>query len=511
MKNKSKGGLWPSAACICFIFFFTFIFIPAPVASAAGDLTLSVIADSNNVPIGGDVKFTIQMSDASAADLCAFAFKIVLPDGLAYKPGTGSIAANFQNKTGMAIVEFDEEPFLMASGFGVNPYNGSAIDVALFTCEAIAAGQMQVTLTDVQLLNEEALEIPSAVAPAYVTVTQASVTAAPPASNDRQGQSNGSTAGAQPGGSGDNPAGDLQSQSGGASADVLQDTTGASVDYPQDTPGGNLSNTQSDRQEQSTGATSDAPPKISGQESSAAHGENVDQTQPADTSTSSPQGGQFDTNAAATNAANSANSANSADVAAWINPFADVMASDWFYDSVAWVNINSLMFGAEQTLFNPDGPMTRAMLVSVLYRHAGSPAVGGGGSPAANGGGAFAGSFADVPEGEWYAGAVAWAAAYDIAKGVSASEFSPGENITREQIAALFFRYAEHRGADVSARGDLNQFSDSNAISEYAAGAIAWAAASGIITGKPGGLLDPQAVATRAEVAAILRRYANTY
>ena len=152
------------------------------------------------------------------------------------------------------------------------------------------------------------------------------------------------------------------------------------------------------------------------------------------------------------------------------------------------------MGGVSATEFAPQGTMTRAMIVTVLYREAGSPAV------------AEASSFSDVPAGEWYSDAVAWAAHNSIVGGVGDNKFDPNGNITREQMATILYRYASGKDIDTSARADLSAFPDAQNVSSYALDAMKWAVAEGLVNGSDGKLL-PQGNATRAQVATILMRF----
>ena len=178
----------------------------------------------------------------------------------------------------------------------------------------------------------------------------------------------------------------------------------------------------------------------------------------------------------------------------WKNPFADVAESDWFYDAVRYANENGLFAGVSDTEFAPDTAMTRGMLVTVLWRAEGEPSAG-------------ASAFADVPADAYYAKAVAWANANGIVQGYDASAFGPDDFITREQIAAIFQRYAGFKGMETSESGDLSQFGDAGKVSAWAQGNVSWAVGVGLISGKGDGVLDPLGSATRAEVAAILQRF----
>ena len=175
-------------------------------------------------------------------------------------------------------------------------------------------------------------------------------------------------------------------------------------------------------------------------------------------------------------------------------PFTDVQESSWFYDAVAYVYGNGLMNGMTDTAFAPGVTMTRGMLVIILYRMAGSPAVSG------------AAGFGDVPAGAYYADAVAWAAANGIVTGYDAGTFAPDAPITREQLAAILYRCAGASGDNAA----LDGFTDAASVSGYASGAMAWAVDTGLITGMGDGTLAPQGSATRAQTAVILMRFAKT-
>ena len=179
--------------------------------------------------------------------------------------------------------------------------------------------------------------------------------------------------------------------------------------------------------------------------------------------------------------------------AAPADEFSDVSQNDWFYDAVNYAVENKLMNGVGGGIFAPNDPMTRAMLVTVLWRYEGSPEEGKNG-------------FADIPDGQWFTKAVAWAAANGIVGGVGGNRFDPNGSITREQIAAIFYRYAKSKGIDTSKSGDLSRFPDNAEISSWAGQALAWTVAEGIIGGSNGKLL-PQGNATRAQVATIFMRY----
>lgn len=184
----------------------------------------------------------------------------------------------------------------------------------------------------------------------------------------------------------------------------------------------------------------------------------------------------------------------------WVNPFRDVTESDWFYDDVRFANQNGLFNGVEKDLFAPEEPMTRGMLVTVLWRLDGETAP------------KTATTFTDVDANAYYADAVAWAAGSGIVNGIGGNKFDPEGNVTREQIAAILFRYASLKGVDTAARANLATFPDAEKTSAYAHDALSWAVAAELVKGTKEGstiYLDPQGSATRAQVAAILSRYAQ--
>ena len=175
-------------------------------------------------------------------------------------------------------------------------------------------------------------------------------------------------------------------------------------------------------------------------------------------------------------------------------PFTDVSTSDWFYNDVAFVYENGLFSGTDSRSFSPNASMTRAMLVTVLYRLEGEPTVTG------------RSSFTDVRSGAYYEKAVIWAAANGIVTGTDSTSFSPDAKVTREQLAAILYRYAQYRKLDTDASAKLNSFTDADSVSAYASEALGWAVSEGLINGASGKLM-PKGDATRAQVAAILHRF----
>lgn len=176
-------------------------------------------------------------------------------------------------------------------------------------------------------------------------------------------------------------------------------------------------------------------------------------------------------------------------------PFADVPSGSWYYDDVAYVYDTGLMTGLTATAFGPNLSTTRGMIVTILWRMENEPAAKHG-CP-----------FADVRRGSYYEQAIAWASENGIVTGFDASTFAPDRAITREQLAAILFRFAAYRGMDaVTLRENLSSFQDQAAISAYAVSALNWAVGEGLMQGT-GDKLEPTGSATRAQVAAMLRRF----
>ena len=181
------------------------------------------------------------------------------------------------------------------------------------------------------------------------------------------------------------------------------------------------------------------------------------------------------------------------------NPFTDVSEKDWFYGDVMFVYENGLMLGTSKTLFSPHGTATCGMMATILWRMEGSPAPKG------------KNSFTDVEAGKWYADAITWTAENGIFAGYGKDKFGPDDPITREQLAAIFYRYADYKGYDLTVKGNLDKFKDADKITDYAKTAMQWAVGSSLVKGKSGNLLDPQGTATRAEIAAMLHRFIEKY
>lgn len=175
-------------------------------------------------------------------------------------------------------------------------------------------------------------------------------------------------------------------------------------------------------------------------------------------------------------------------------PFTDISTEDWYAEAVKFVYDNGLMAGTSDTTFSPNETTTRGMIVTILYRLEGEPA-------------AVASNFQDVPAGQYYADAVAWASANGIVSGYGDGLFGPNDTITREQMASILYRYAQYKDYDVTASNDLSGFTDVSSVNSYAASAMQWANAEDLITGVSSTKLDPQGSAIRAQVASILMRF----
>ena len=180
-----------------------------------------------------------------------------------------------------------------------------------------------------------------------------------------------------------------------------------------------------------------------------------------------------------------------------VSNFVDTNPNEWYHNGVHYCVENGLMNGIGGGKFNPNGTTTRAMIVTILWRMNGSPAAGASG-------------FADVPANEWYAQAVSWAASCGIVTGYNATTFGPNDSITREQLAAIFYRYANSQGLDVSAQSALAGFTDVGNISDWALTSIRWANSVGLVNGRTSTTIVPGGTATRAESASIIQRFCET-
>ena len=185
--------------------------------------------------------------------------------------------------------------------------------------------------------------------------------------------------------------------------------------------------------------------------------------------------------------------ASSAFRSTWGNPFRDVAPGAWYEEAVRYVYEAGLMQGTTGTTFSPGRTSNRGQIAAILHRLEGSPRAG---TP----------PFTDVAADSYCADAVAWAEKNNIVRGFEDGTFRPEGRITRQQLAAILFRYLEHRGADTAGRADLSRFSDTAAVADYAREAMAWAVSAGLLQGRSDGTLDPAGSATRAQTAVILQR-----
>ena len=178
-----------------------------------------------------------------------------------------------------------------------------------------------------------------------------------------------------------------------------------------------------------------------------------------------------------------------------VNPFTDVSEKDWFYNDAMFVYKNGLMLGTSKTLFSPHGTVTRGMMATILWRMEGSLAP------------KDENSFTDVEAGMWYADAITWTTENGIFAGYSKDKFGPDDPITREQLTAILYRYADYKGYKLTVMENLDKFEDADKITDYAKMVMQWAVGNGLIKGKSENLLDPQGTATRAEISAMLHRF----
>ena len=181
-------------------------------------------------------------------------------------------------------------------------------------------------------------------------------------------------------------------------------------------------------------------------------------------------------------------------------PYSDVSRDAWYYNSVKYVYEKGLMTGLNPFTFGSGDPLARAQFAIILHRMNGTPAVD------------YTARFRDVGEGIWYTDAILWAADTDVVTGYSNGNFGPGDNINREQMAVMMYRYAAYKGYDTSVKADFGQYQDAGRVSDFAQEAMQWAVGEQIITGKYNETqLDPQGNASRAECATIMMRFMERY
>lgn len=178
-------------------------------------------------------------------------------------------------------------------------------------------------------------------------------------------------------------------------------------------------------------------------------------------------------------------------------PFGDVAPGTWYYDAVQYAYEHGLMSGTGEGQFSPDLATSRGMIVTILYRLAGGPAVSGGAA------------FPDVAQGDWYASGVAWASANGVVSGYPDGTFGPNDPITREQMTAILYQFARSQGKLDSGRADLSAFADADAISSWAQESMSWAVAKGLIGGVSADMLSPGGSTTRSQAAVILTAFSK--
>lgn len=181
-----------------------------------------------------------------------------------------------------------------------------------------------------------------------------------------------------------------------------------------------------------------------------------------------------------------------------LTPFTDIKSTDWFYPFVEYTYNNNLITGMSETEFRPSSNLTRAQFATILYRMNGEVS-------------SYEEKFADVPGGEWYSEAITWAANAGIVSGYNETTFGTNDKITREQMAAMMFRYATYKGYNVETTASLDIFPDASSVTAYAVPALEWAVGNEIINGRTNGSLDPLGNATRAECATIITRVHQTF
>ena len=182
-----------------------------------------------------------------------------------------------------------------------------------------------------------------------------------------------------------------------------------------------------------------------------------------------------------------------------MTPFTDADKQAWYHDGVHWAIEKGIMNGTAKNTFEPLTATSRAMIVTMLWRMEGSPQVDG------------SMTFKDVPDGAWYTDAVKWAAANGVVNGYSEEAFGPDDDVTREQIVTILYRYAQFKGVDVSQGEEayLNNYTDARDVSEWAVKAFRWAVSAGVIQGMTETTLSPKTNAVRAQVATMLMRFAG--
>ena len=213
------------------------------------------------------------------------------------------------------------------------------------------------------------------------------------------------------------------------------------------------------------------------------------------TQTPSTDNGSSDNSGSNSNSSNNSGNNSNTDKPETSIPFTDVSEKDWYYNAVKYAYDNNLMSGMSSTTFAPNANTTRGMIVTVLYRLENEPDVN------------IDNSFKDVKSSDYYGNAIYWAKQNNIVTGYNSTTFAPNDNITREQMAAILYRYASYKGYSVDKTSDLSEFTDVSNINDYALKPIKWAVASNLISGMGDSTISPLGNASRAQVATILMRF----
>jgi hypothetical protein len=368
-------------------------------AIAAGKIEISVIPSNATVDVGDTVSFIVHMGDATGTNFCAFSAKISLPDNLALVVSSGKLAPNFMAATGIAVAEFDETPILMVSGFGDGAYNGGALDIASFSCEAMASGVSNVTLTDVEFLDVEVNAIPTSVTPASVSVggnAQANV------------QQDGQTQGTSPPVTSDSPAPTPAPAPDDGEPSEPSAPSGTITKSPATAAGFTVTLTKTRDYAGVTFAD------IAGD---AWYATTVRFAYEYGLFNGTGEG-QFSPNGTATRA-------QIITVLARAAGFDTDGGASWYDKAVAWAVANGISDGT-----NLDGNVTREQLATLLWRFAGEPEAAGGVD------------FTDAGDiSEWAETAMAWAVSAGIINGYPGGGVNSGGSATRAEVAAMIERY----------------------------------------------------------------------
>ncbi len=444
---------------MCFILLLSSIICMAVLAYASADYTFDLSADKQTVKVGDTVRVTLTVSrnDGQQIDLYAMQDYIVFdPEYFTVDETSYEI---LQSTDGVPYDLFDAKAMsfggdptdrVYVSHASVNPvYLPSQIDVISFELTALNEGTSTLTHDTIEVVGDD-MRVYSTVGN-DLTIT----------------------------------VGDGDTQS--TTEPTTETTTSATTEVTTTADGTTETTTEA-----ATETTTTARPGGGG---GGGGGSNTNTTGSTSGSSSSAANPGTSGNDTAEGTAGDTPGSTGEQGGSWQNPFTDVNENDWFFDAVQYTNENGIFSGITSSNFEPNTPVTRAMMVAVLYRAEGSPTAD------------TNSKFADVSPEAYYAQAVVWAEENNIVYGFSDTVFAPEQNITREQIAAIMERYADYKGQTTDEAGDLTQFADSDEISWWAVENVRWAVGRGIISGKGNNILDPLGNATRAEIASIIMRF----